>query len=69
VELDRNHHQICNVDPYLIQAVEAEIAWHKQHLTWTFSRVGRRSRRGGRMCAIERGGAEVWPRTPRARRD
>jgi fermentation-respiration switch protein FrsA (DUF1100 family) len=32
VELDCNHHQIYNVEPYLTQAVEAEIAWYKEHL-------------------------------------
>ena len=31
VELDRNHHQIYNVEPYLTQAVEAEIVWYKKH--------------------------------------
>lgn len=32
VTVDCNHHQIYNEDPYLSQAVEAELAWFKQYL-------------------------------------
>jgi uncharacterized protein len=32
VELDCNHHEIYNTEPYLSQAVEAEIAWFCEHL-------------------------------------
>lgn len=32
VELDCNHHQIYNTQPYLSQALEAETAWYKEHL-------------------------------------
>jgi uncharacterized protein len=33
VVLDCNHHQIYNTQPYLAQALEAEIAWYVEHLT------------------------------------
>ncbi|MBU2602847.1 MAG: hypothetical protein KKA32_11905 [Actinobacteria bacterium] len=33
VEIACTHHEIYDTQPYLGQAVEAEVAWFKEHLT------------------------------------